>query len=125
MEKIFENKSINQIITDLTNQEYVDLEINGFDINKLIITSEKYPNIFIKPYSNDVSNEVLKILGNQDNLNIEYVDYEFTDFFVSTLIEDQDTNEKTFTTISLLEFIHMNSQEDREFIFDQCWNAYI
>lgn len=123
MKLLSQNKNIIQIISEIQNQEFEELlVIENFD--NVFITSEKYPNILIKPYFNDLKEESLKLIGNQKH-NVDLVDCYFTDYFVSTISKDSETDENVFNAISLTEFICLQSLSNKNFIFEQVWNLYI
>lgn len=123
MKQIRIKQSLIQLIHDIQNQEIT--EILESNIDTCIITSESYPNICIKPYFNDLKEEALNLIGSQQQVNIDLVDCDFIDFFVSTVIQDSETKENVFTCISLIEFISLQTQINKNFLFSPEWNLYI
>lgn len=123
MKQIRTKQSLLQLIHDIQNQEIS--EILESSIDSCIIISEAFPNICIKPYFNDLKEEALSLIGNQHQINIDLVDCDFVDFFVSTVVQDSETNENIFTCISLIEFISLQSINNNNFLFSPEWNLYI
>ena len=123
MKQIRIKQSLIQLIHDIQNQEIT--EILESNIDTCIITSESYPNICIKPYFNDLKEEALNLIGSQQQVNIDFVDCDFIDFFVSTVIHDSETKENVFTCISLIEFISLQTRINKNFLFSPEWNLYI
>lgn len=123
MKQIRIKQSLIQLIHDIQNQEIT--EILESNIDTCIITSESYPNICIKPYFNDLKEEALSLIGSQQQINIDLVDCDFIDFFVSTVVQDSETKENVFTCISLIEFISLQTRINKNFLFSPEWNLYI
>lgn len=123
MKQIRIKQSLIQLIHDIQNQEIT--EILESNIDTCIITSESYPNICIKPYFNDLKEEALSLIGSQQQVNIDLVDCDFIDFFVSTVMQDSETKENVFTCISLIEFISLQTRINKNFLFSPEWNLYI
>ena len=123
MKQIRIKQSLIQLIHDIQNQEIT--EILESNIDTCIITSESYPNICIKPYFNDLKEEALSLIGSQQQVNIDLVDCDFIDFFVSTVVQDSETKENVFTCISLIEFISLQTRINKNFLFSPEWNLYI
>ena len=123
MKQIRIKQSLIQLIHDIQNQEIT--EILESNIDTCIITSESYPNICIKPYFNDLKEEALSLIGSQQQVNIDLVDCDFIDFFVSTVVQDSETKENVFTCISLIEFISLQTRINKNFLFSSEWNLYI
>lgn len=123
MKQIRNKESLIQLIHDIQNQEIT--EILESNIDTCIITSELYQNICIKPYFNDLKEEALSLIGSQQQKNIDLVDCDFVDFFVSTVVQDYETKENVFTCISLIEFISLQIKINKNFLFSPEWNLYI
>ena len=123
MKQIRIKQSLIQLIHDIQNQEIT--EILESNIDTCIITSESYPNICIKPYFNDLKEEALNLIGSQQQVNIDLVDCDFIDFFVSTVVQDSETKENVFSCISLIEFISLQTRINKNFLFSPEWNLYI
>ena len=120
--QIFKDKSLIDLFVAIQKQDSENIILKG--IENCFIVSEEFPNIVIKPYINNLEPIALNLISDKQ-IKPDFVDAECVDFCVSMLVKNSESNETVFNTISLSEFILMNSIDNKNFIFAPCWNLYI
>lgn len=119
---IYKNASLKYIIDSITSGLIGVSDEENIDIDNLLIISDNYNNIFIKPMELDISKEILNFIGTNQQ-NIDSVDNILRMFVVFTpTIEDNENNqkEKVLYNISLSEYLLMQNNIE-EFLNNKCW----
>lgn len=119
---IYKNASLKYIIDSITSGLIGVSDEENIDIDNLLIISDNYNNVFIKPMELDISKEILNFIGTNQQ-NIDSVDNILRMFVVFTpTIEDNENNqkEKVLYNISLSEYLLMQNNIE-EFLNNKCW----
>lgn len=119
---IYKNTSLKYIIDSITSGLIGVSDEENIDIDNLLIISDNYNNVFIKPMELDISKEILNFIGTNQQ-NIDSVDNILRMFVVFTpTIEDNENNqkEKVLYNISLSEYLLMQNNIE-EFLNNKCW----
>ena len=119
---IYKDASLKYIIDSITSGLIGVSDEENIDIDNLLIISDNYINVFIKPLELDISTKVLNFIGTNQQ-NIDYVDNILRMFVVFTpTIEDNENNqkEKVLYNISLSEYLLMQNNIE-EFLNNKCW----
>lgn len=119
---IYKDASLKYIIDSITSGLIGISDEENIDIDNLLIISDNYINVFIKPLELDISTKVLNFIGTNQQ-NIDYVDNILRMFVVFTpTIEDNENNqkEKILYNVSLSEYLLMQNNIE-EFLNNKCW----
>lgn len=119
---IYKDASLKYIIDSITSGLIGVSDEENIDIDNLLIISDNYNNVFIKPMELDISKEILNFIGTNQQ-NIDSVDNILRMFVVFTpTIEDNENNqkEKVLYNISLSEYLLMQNNIE-EFLNNKCW----
>lgn len=119
---IYKDASLKYIIDSITSGLIGVSDEENIDIDNLLIISDNYINVFIKPLELDISTKVLNFIGTNQQ-NIDYVDNILRMFVVFTpTIEDNENNqkEKILYNVSLSEYLLMQNNIE-EFLNNKCW----
>ena len=119
---IYKDASLKYIIDSITSGLIGVSDEENIDIDNLLIISDNYNNVFIKPMELDISKEILNFIGTNQQ-NIDSVDNILRMFVVFTpTIEDNENNqkEKILYNVSLSEYLLMQNNIE-EFLNNKCW----
>lgn len=119
---IYKDASLKYIIDSITSGLVGISDEENIDIDNLLIISDNYNNVFIKPLELDISTKVLNFIGTNQQ-NIDYVDNILRMFVVFTpTIEENENNqkEKILYNIALSEYLLMQNNIE-EFLNNKCW----
>lgn len=119
---IYKDASLKYIIDSITSGLIGVSDEENIDIDNLLIISDNYINVFIKPLELDISKEILNFIGTTQQ-NIDSIDNILRMFVVFTpTIEDNENNqkEKILYNVSLSEYLLMQNNIE-EFLNNKCW----
>lgn len=119
---IYKDASLKYIIDSITSGLIGVSDEENIDIDNLLIISNNYNNVFIKPIELDISKEILNFIGTNQQ-NIDSIDNILRMFVVFTpTIEENENNqkEKVLYNISLSEYLLMQNNIE-EFLNNKCW----
>lgn len=119
---IYKDASLKYIIDSITSGLIGVSDEENIDIDNLLIISDNYINVFIKPLELDISKEILNFIGTNQQ-NIDSIDNILRMFVVFTpTIEDNENNqkEKILYNVSLSEYLLMQNNIE-EFLNNKCW----
>lgn len=119
---IYKDASLKYIIDSITSGLIGVSDEENIDIDNLLIISDNYNNVFIKPIELDISKEILNFIGTNQQ-NIDSIDNILRMFVVFTpTIEDNENNqkEKVLYNVSLSEYLLMQNNIE-EFLNNKCW----
>lgn len=119
---IYKDTSLKYIIDSITSGLIGVSDEENIDIDNLLIISDNYNNVFIKPIELDISKEILNFIGTNQQ-NIDSIDNILRMFVVFTpTIEENENNqkEKVLYNVSLSEYLLMQNNIE-EFLNNKCW----
>lgn len=119
---IYKDASLKYIIDSITSGLIGVSDEENIDIDNLLIISDNYNNVFIKPIELDISKEILNFIGTNQQ-NIDSIDNILRMFVVFTpTIEENENNqkEKVLYNVSLSEYLLMQNNIE-EFLNNKCW----
>lgn len=119
---IYKDASLKYIIDSITSGLIGVSDEENIDIYNLLIISDNYNNVFIKPIELDISKEILNFIGTNQQ-NIDSIDNILRMFVVFTpTIEENENNqkEKVLYNVSLSEYLLMQNNIE-EFLNNKCW----
>lgn len=119
---IYKDASLKYIIDSITSGLIGVSDEENIDIDNLLIISDNYNNVFIKPIELDISKEILNFIGTNQQ-NIDSIDNILRMFVVFTpTIEEKENKqkEKILYNVSLSEYLLMQNNIE-EFLNNKCW----
>ena len=119
---IYKDTSLKYIIDSITSGLIGVSDEENIDIDNLLIISDNYNNVFIKPIELDISKEILNFIGTNQQ-NIDSIDNILRMFVVFTpTIEEKENKqkEKILYNVSLSEYLLMQNNIE-EFLNNKCW----